>query len=137
VCLAHAQFYEAPGVASTVPNPDFPMHVRILSNYRSRNRFGYHGYGRGDLLSSPIQGFDYTFDCDRGFLHNVHSDEFYQARWKKPDQKLEILVQQVGSNHVEKCTLAVAMKSEPYGHYRTPGAPTAAPVPPPAPPMQP
>ena len=121
--------YEAPGVASTAPNPDYPLHIRVLSNQRTHNRFGYHGFGRADLLGPTIRGMDYTFDCERGFMHNEHRDEFYQGRWKKPDQKMEILIQKVGSDHVEKCTLEVTLKDAPYGRYRN--QPAGAPPPPP------
>jgi hypothetical protein len=109
--------YEPPGVASTVPNPNYPLHVRVLSQgERVHNRFGTHSFGRADLLASPVRGMDYAFDCSTGFLHNENGD-FYQGRWKKPDQEMEILVQRMGSDHVDKCTLKVTMKAEPYGKY--------------------
>ena len=41
-------------------------------------------------------------------------NEFYQARWKKPNRKLEILMQRIGSDHVDKCELDVALKQVPY-----------------------
>jgi hypothetical protein len=113
--------YEPPGVASTAPNPNYPLHIFVLSQgERVHNRFGTHSFGRADLLENPVRGMDYAFDCETGFLHNA-SGEFYQGRWKKPDQEMEILVQRVGSNHVDKCTLKVTMKAEPYGKY--PAAP--------------
>jgi len=129
-CAAIAQV--APGVATTTPNPEYPLHLRILSSQRSNNRFGVHGFGHGDLIDAQIRGFDYTFDCSVGFLHNEHPDEFYMGRWKKPDQKIEIMVQKVGSTHVDKCDINVAMKPEPYGKYpksMTQPPPAAAPVP--------
>jgi hypothetical protein len=109
--------YGAPGVASTAPNPDYPLHVRVLSQgQRVHNQFGTHGFGRADLLGSPVHGMDYAFDCYTSFLHNQNG-EFYQGRWKKPDREMEILVQSMGSDHVDKCTLKVTMKAEPYGRY--------------------
>jgi hypothetical protein len=121
--------YEAPGVASTVPNPDFPLHIRVLSQgERVRNRFGTHGFGRADLLGNPVRGMDYAFDCFTAFLHNANG-EFYQGRWKKTDLEMEILVQRVGSDHVDKCTLKVTMKPEPYGRYQSAAAQSGAPNP--------
>lgn len=115
--------YEPPGVASTVPNPNYPLHILVLSQgERVRNRFGTHSFGRADLLENPVRGMDYAFDCETGFLHNANG-EFYQGRWKKPDKEMEILVQHVGSDHVDKCTLKVTMKAEPYGRYPTNAAP--------------
>ena len=127
--IAPAQ-WEPPGVASTVPNPEYPLHIFVLSQgERVHNRFGTHSFGRADLLANPIRGLDYTFDCYTGFLHNA-SGEFYQGRWKKPDQKIEILVQRVGSNHVDKCELNVTMKAEAYGRYGPSGPPAStAPAP--------
>jgi hypothetical protein len=114
--------YEAPGVASAAPNPEYPLHVHVLSQgQRVRNRFGTHGFGRADLLENPVRGMDYAFDCFTGFLHNENG-EFYQGRWKKPDQEMEILVQRVGSDHVDKCMLKVTMKAEPYGKYKSAAA---------------
>jgi hypothetical protein len=114
--MASAQ-HEPPGVASTVPNPSYPLRLRVLSADRLRDRFGVHGFGRADLLGPPVRGLDYTYVCGEGFLHNGPADEFYQGRWKKPDQEMEILVQRVGSDHVDKCDIKVTMKAEPYGRY--------------------
>ena len=127
LALAAAAQWEPPGVASTTPNPDYPLHLRVLSQgERVHNRFGVHSFGRADLLGNPVRGVDYTFDCYTAFLHNA-SGEFYQGRWKKPDQKIEILIQRVGSNHVDKCELNVTMKAEPYGRYGPPPPPAPAP----------
>jgi hypothetical protein len=125
---AHAQRMP-PGTASTVPNPDYPLHIRVLSQgERVHNQFGTHSFGRADLLGDPIRGMDYSFDCMSGFMWN-QAGEYYQGRWKKPDQKIEILVQRIGSNHVDKCDINVTMKSEPYGKYKASAAQPAAPTP--------
>ena len=118
-----------PGTASTVPNPDYPLHIRVLSQgERVHNQFGTHSFGRADLLGSPIRGMDYSFDCGSGFMWN-QSGEYYQGRWKKPDQKIEILIQRIGSNHVDKCDINVTMKPEPYGKYKASATQPAAPTP--------
>ena len=51
-----------PGVASTVPNPAYPLHLRVLTAERTRDRFGIHGFGRADLVGSPVRGLDYVYD---------------------------------------------------------------------------
>jgi len=121
-----AQRYTAPpDVPATAPNPDFPLHLRILRNRWNYVGGAYEGFGRADLLGDKPTGLDYTFACGEPFLHNAQPSEFYQARWKKQDQKLEILMQKVGSDHLQKCELKVTLKPEPYGHYGAPsvGAP--------------
>jgi hypothetical protein len=124
--LAPAQ-YEPPGVASTVVNPAYPLRVHVLSQgERVHNRFGVHSFGRANLLDTPPRGMDYAFDCTTGFLHNERG-EYYQARWKKPDQEMELLVQRVGSTHVDKCEIKVTMKAQPYGNNTASAAPPSTP----------
>ena len=127
--VAAAQ-YVALGTASTVPNPAYPLRIRVLSQgERVHNQFGVHSFGRANLMGTPIRGMDYAFDCYSGFLHNGPPDEFYQGKWKKPDREIEILVQRVGGDHVDKCTIKVTLKSQPYGVYRATGQPPASPTP--------
>jgi hypothetical protein len=127
-----AQFTAPPDVPATAPNPEFPLHVRIFGNRWNHVRGSYHGFGRGDLLGNKPTGFDYTYSCSEPFLHNALKGEFYQARWKKQDLKLEILMQKVGSDHLHRCELNVALKPTPYGSYgasgRAPGAPVSVPA---------
>jgi hypothetical protein len=111
-------FYEPPDVPATAPNPEFPVRVHILGSHWNYVRGSYRGYGRGDLLGDNPVGFDYTYSCSQPFLHNALREEFYQARWKKQDQKLEILTQKVGSDHFHHCELKVALKPVPYMHYK-------------------
>jgi len=123
------QFYPTPpSDPATAPNPDYPVHVHILIARASGGSGDYHGFGRGDILGPTLQGFDYTFSCGQPFNNNRQPEEFYQARWKKPNEKLEILLQPVGSSHTNRCELNIALKAKPYGRYtnpQTPAQPTA------------
>jgi hypothetical protein len=76
-------------------------------------RSGFTGFGRGNILVPDLKGIDFTYDCGTAFLNNGPT-EFYQARWKKPDRKLEILMQRIGSDHLDKCELEVSYKAAPY-----------------------
>jgi hypothetical protein len=109
-----------PDVPATEPNADFPLHVRIFGSHWNHVRGIYEGFGHADLLGEQIRGFDYTFDCDQPFLKNEMPEEFYQARWKKPEQKMELLTQQVGGKHLHRCELHVTLKAAPYGKYPAP-----------------
>lgn len=123
VCPSFAQrFYEPPDVATTVASPEFPLRVHIFGDHWNYVRGSYSGWGRGDLVGDKPVGFDYTYSCGQPFLHNAQHDEVYQARWKKQDQKLEILTQKVGSDHVHRCELKVALKPVPYGRYKAQAA---------------
>jgi len=122
VPLAAQRFYQPPDIPASDLNADFPLRVRILHIHWHYVYQNYSGYGRGNILfeSGPV-GFDYTYSCNEPFLANEQRGEFYQARWKKQDQKIEILTQEVGnSKHVHKCELKVALKDAPY---RFPAAP--------------
>ena len=121
---AFAQFnHEPPDVPATAPAPDFPVHIHIFGVHWNHVNGGYEGYGRADILGATPQGADYTFSCSEPFLHNVQKTEFYQARWKKQDQKLEILMQKVGTDHLQKCELKTSVKPEPYGKYSAVASP--------------
>jgi hypothetical protein len=45
---------------------------------------------------------------------NTGKNEFYQARWKKQDRQLQLLMQRIGSDHLDKCDLDVSYKAQPY-----------------------
>ncbi|HEY5328929.1 MAG TPA: hypothetical protein VIJ79_03515 [Acidobacteriaceae bacterium] len=109
-----------PSVAATTPNDAYPLKLHILNSMRTTNRSGVHGYGSGNLLGTPAIGFDYNYDCEYGFLHNAQKDEFYQGKWKTPNRKIELLTQQMGNNHVDKCTINVTLKSAPYSKDNPP-----------------
>ena len=100
---------------ATAPNPDFPLHVHIF--------IAKGGFGRGDILDATPQGFDYTTTCGNSFFNNGQPAEFYQARWKKPNEKIELLLQRIGSDHTLRCELNITIKGKPYGRYTASGAP--------------
>jgi hypothetical protein len=108
-------YQPAPCVPAEQPNPDFPLRVRVLGVNWQHNGWGFRGWGRANLTDgSQTEGLEYTFSCSLRFMYNAQADEFYQARWKKPHQKLEILMQQIGAKKPEKCELDVAERPHPY-----------------------
>jgi hypothetical protein len=103
-----------PNTPTTTPDPAFPLKVQILAIHWNHNKYGTHGYGRANLLTPDVKGFDYTFDCGDPFLTN-RGDEFYGARWKKQDERLEIVEERIGSGgKTEKCELKVELKAFAY-----------------------
>jgi len=103
-----------PNTPTSTQDPAFPVHVQILAIHWNHNRYGTHGYGRGNVLTPDVKGFDYTFDCGDPFLTN-RGDEFYGGRWKKQDERLEIIEERIGSGgKTEKCELKVELKPFAY-----------------------
>jgi hypothetical protein len=96
------------------PGKSHPIRVRIFGVNWNYDRVEFAGYGRTNIVGPPLQGFDSNFLCDGPFLHNAQEGEFYQARCKKYDQRLEILTQRVGGDKIQKCELKVTIKDWPY-----------------------
>jgi hypothetical protein len=88
----------ATAVLAASHNPaDYPLRVHIythnsVSHYYSRSLDEVDGEGRANIYENGIpRGFDFRYNC--GFrLMNSGGYETYPARWKKPGQKLEVLV---------------------------------------------
>jgi hypothetical protein len=104
----------APYVPATEQFEDYPVEVRILDAHWRFDRGEYIGYGRADVLGATPLGADYAYSCGEPFKSNELHGEFYGGKWKKPEEKLEIILQQVGSKHTTLCTLKVTLKSVAY-----------------------
>ena len=117
-CLTAQRPHDMPRVTWSTPNPDYPLKVHVLSSDRHQERHGglnyTNSYGSANILGNPNVGLDYTSNCEGGFLHNQEGGEFYQGKWKKQDRRLELLMQRIGSNHLDKCDLDVSYKAQPY-----------------------
>jgi hypothetical protein len=111
--LAFIPQVSSPDGPATVTNPQFPIHVQVLATKADNTRIGARGMGRGNILGDTVKGIDFAYDCAEPIL-NTGPAEFYQARWKKQDQKLELLMQRIGSDHLDKCTIAITYKPAPY-----------------------
>jgi len=102
-----------PDGPATAPNPQFPLHVEVVQTQATAGRDGSRGFGRGNILGTPDKGIDFTYQCSSAVL-NTGKNEFYQARWKKQDRQLQLLMQRIGSDHLDKCDLDVSYKAQPY-----------------------
>ena len=106
--------WEDPEVAFTDPDPDYPVHLHVLTTYRRYGTGRTEGYGSANILGDNPQGLDYSYSCAHGFLANTQADESFQGPWVKPGQRLEILLQRIGSDRVDRCELKVTVKIAPY-----------------------
>jgi len=93
----------------------YPLRVRLIDlqwhNHYYRGMLDrIEGFGRGNLTEGDkTQAFDYTFDCNPRPIRSV-GDEFYPARWKKPEQTITILESTIGNeNSMHDCDLKVSL----------------------------
>jgi len=105
---------QSPDIPVTDPDPGFPLRVHLGAARWGGPSPLYHGYGTGNLLGATPQGFDFIYGCSVPFMENSQQNDFYQARWKKQDESMEILMQVVGGNHEEVCELKIAYKAVPF-----------------------
>ena len=129
-----------PSVTVTPPNPNYPMHIQLVVApmlYRSDLNLHYGPYlasvGRGNILGTPEVGFDFSNLCSGNPQLNIYyePDRFYQARWKKKDKTLEVLLQEFGSDKISSCELTVTLQKHPFDLSLV--DPSPAPVRPPSP----
>ena len=118
-----------PNIPAIAPDPDFPLRIQIQvlrGMYSSMN--GNHTEGRGNVLGSPNIGFDFYDSCDQRLPMGFNSNQYFQARWKKQDTTLEILLQEVGSNKISRCDIELTIQPQPYDLSRGPRPPSARPL---------
>ena len=73
------------------------------------------GEGRADLFeNSEPRGMDFQFDCAER-LQTSSGFKTFPAKWKKPNQELEVLMPEFGkANKYDKCKFRVQMKDFAY-----------------------
>jgi hypothetical protein len=93
---------------------DYTLRVHIYETSHSHNRWGYHAVGRANLFDEQgvPHGVEFTYDC-QDHLMGSSGNEAYPAKWKKPDQSLEVVFGEIGSNpdSFQACEFKVAMKA--------------------------
>jgi hypothetical protein len=96
-------------------NANYPLKVLILGKNTTHDpNGGFWVWGSADLFSGPQeQGFDYQSDCNRLFTDS-YAAQRYDARWKKLNALLEILVSNAGTGKMEKCELKADLKQVVY-----------------------
>lgn len=127
---------QAPAVPAIVKDPAYPLRVQVAeTGSTSSGSRNLTGYGHGNVLGPPVEGFDYTQDCNQRFAPRPEGEQYFRARWKKQGQRLEILIQEMGSDRIIACELKVAMQEQPYelnaartGAVRLGSLPTARPA---------
>jgi hypothetical protein len=105
---------QAPAVPAIVSDPDYPLRVQLAQTGSGGSLNRVTAWGHGNVLGPPAQGFDYTADCNERFAPRPEANQYFRARWKKPGLKLEILIQQFGSERITVCELKIAMQEQPY-----------------------
>jgi hypothetical protein len=119
------------GGPTQTQDPAYPLRVRILERNTSYGPYGsIRMWGRADLFDgAQEQGFDYESTCDEKFMIS-HGDEQYSARWKKPNERLEMLLSRMGTGKSDKCVLKADVKQFIYEREHGPtGAIITKPMP--------
>ena len=105
------------GGPTQVQNPTYPLRLRILTRNTSRGPYGgLRTWGRADLFSPQEQGVDYESECSQYLMATV-GEQRYSARWKKPNNELELLVSRVGTDKADKCTVKVNLQPFIYEYH--------------------
>ena len=111
---------------------DYPLRVHVFGRngttfYRMRAEQEAKGEGRADLFENgEARGMDFQFDCSKRLM--VSSGfETYPARWKKPNEQLEVLIPEFGKqNSYSTCTFKVQMKD--FAYFRRNGVLLTEPI---------
>ena len=105
---------QAPAVPAIVSDPDYPLRVQLAQTGSSGSSVNLSAWGHGNILGPPAEGFDYTASCNEHFAPRPEGDKYFRARWKKQGLRLEILIQELGSERITACELKIAMQEQPY-----------------------
>ncbi len=105
----------APAIAGAKRNlADYTLRLHIFETSWNHNGFGYHGYGRANLFDEKgvPHGVEFTYDCDDHLMYS-NGNEAYPAKWKKPDQSMEVIFGEIGQkpDQFHACDFKVAEKS--------------------------
>jgi hypothetical protein len=106
--------------AQTKKLADYPLRVHIFRRsettfYRMRVAEGAKGEGRANLFENgQARGLDFQFNCANQ-LPTSSGYETFAAKWKKPNQELEVMVPEYGkADKYNKCKFEVQMKDFAY-----------------------
>jgi hypothetical protein len=105
---------QAPAVPAIVSDPNYPLRVQLAQMGSNTSFSKVSAWGHGNVLGPPTEGFDYTVDCNQPFAPRPEGNQYFRARWKKTGLKLEILIQEFGSERITACELKVAMQEQAY-----------------------
>jgi hypothetical protein len=123
----HARWQD-PDFAYEVADPDYPVQFHVLYTARIEGPRDDVGTGTANLFDpqvnpATLQGAEFHYECDYGFLPNSQRTTYYQGHWTKPGAQLEILLQRPGSPKVDKCVVDIALQPQPYPERRANPAP--------------
>jgi hypothetical protein len=102
-------------------NPaDYPLRIHIYGRsqttfYHGRSADESKGDGRANLFANgEVYGVDFSYDCSEKLRASI-GYETYQAKWKKPNQELVVLLPVFGkTNAYFTCNLKTGMKDDVY-----------------------
>jgi hypothetical protein len=80
---------------------DYPLQIQVIESHWHRHHHNgmesVDGWGRADVRDGDsIHGFDFTYESSEPFQRTI-GDAHYLAKWKKEQQKMEMVVGEIGS----------------------------------------
>jgi len=109
-----------PDVPTAAPSADFPLRVHLFSMTYGGTDATYRGYGSGNIVSTtPVLGFEYTFDCAQPFTANPKPEATYAARWKEPNLKLELQMTPADASRTDTCVIGILPRPEPFDQLKS------------------
>jgi hypothetical protein len=124
-----------PDFAYEVADPDYLVQFHVLDTERREAPRDDVGVGTANLFDpqgkpATLQGAEFHYECNYGFLANSQRTTYYQGHWVKPGHELEILLQRPGTTKVDKCIVDLTFEPQPYPERRTASTPKAPNAPP-------
>jgi hypothetical protein len=108
------------GAAQSSKLADYPLRIHIFGRnettfYHMRVAEEAKGEGRANLFENgEARGVDFQFSCAKR-LETSSGYETFPAKWKKPNQELEVLLPEFGkADKYDKCKFEVQMKDFAY-----------------------
>lgn len=111
---------------------DYKLRIHIFARnettfYHMRAEQEAKGEGRANLFENgEARGMDFQFDCSKRLMASS-GYETYAARWKRPNEQLEVLIPEFGKqNSYSTCTFKVQVKD--FAYFRQNGILNSEPV---------
>jgi len=99
--------------AASKPDPRFPLRIKVMFLDKKCAWWRCEYFGHADLMAAQPEGIDFAYKCGLTF-----NSGYYQARWKEPDKKIELLLTNNGGHSVAKCTVNVSSTSKANDVYQ-------------------
>lgn len=101
---------------------DYQMRLHIYETHWHHNASGFHAFGRANLFDEKglPHGVEFTYDCGDHLMASS-GNEAYPAMWKKPNQSIDVVFGEIGSNPSSLHDCEFKISEKPFVYYRSRG----------------